>query len=453
MKLNSSIFILVFLLSSSFTLASAQSVQDSTFEFLEGYWEGAKIKSNAYQKIEMDFYREEDEYKVRHTIPDFNPVFGSFVGDVIIDSLGNISCPIWSGDSELKLDKDNLELVGYQPDQVPPISVHLKKKPRPEKDYRIEEVKVKNVDINIEGHLHIPNRRSIESVAIFVYGRGCMDVSSENSSYAAYLRKYGIAVLTYFKRGTQTSGGDCNTATIQDLASDLLALKSYLENHSLKFKNIGAIGSSAGAWVTAKAQEQNADFDFMIHLVGPSTSVYDQQIQSMEYGLDEYELTSQDKTDLINYTKLCFNAEATEASLAKFNELLEKGKQNGWVELLDDTDIPASVAGIDSLWVRRHNYDPQQALSNFNKPMLSVFGDSDWVVPYKENIQKLESYFSGERQHLLTTVIAHDSGHGLYSSKKQIILDGNTSYWRFLKIPPQAGLEMVGFLRKNDFIN
>ncbi|MEM6377246.1 MAG: alpha/beta fold hydrolase, partial [Bacteroidota bacterium] len=265
-----------------------------------------------------------------------------------------------------------------------------------------------------------------------------------------FLRKYGITVLAYQKRGTGQSTGDCSMATIEDLAEDLHQAKKYLEAHPNNYEKIGVLGISAGGWTMTKAEEQT-DFDFMISIVGPSTSVKDQQLQSMEYGAAFYKLSPNAKQNLRKYTNLMFDAEETDAGFAEMERLLAKAKKEQWQQLLEDTDVPASSSDISNLWVRRHNYDPQKILEQYNKPFLAIYGERDWIVPPKENIQLLEKYFA-KKEAKLNTIVAYNAEHGMEMEARRVELSMDQSYWHFYRISPEVRIEIVNFLMKYGLI-
>jgi len=198
----------------------------------------------------------------------------------------------------------------------------------------------------------------------------------------------------------------------------------------------------------AKAEEQT-DFDFMISIVGPSTSVRDQQLQSMEYGANVYQIKAPAMKHLRTYTNLMFDAKSEQ--YAEMMALLEKAEQEGWKTLLDDTDIPTSATEINNLWVRRHNFDPKEVLSNYEKPFIGIYGERDWIVPQKENIALLNQYFS-PKSNLLTTVVAHNAEHGMEMEAKWIDLGQNQTYWHFYRISPAVRIEMIAFLKKHDLL-
>ena len=434
------------------TVVNGQVSQANLFQKIEGHWQGAFIKNNSFQKFDVQFYIKDKQMRSLQIIEEWHPQFGEFVIPVKIDSLDKIIFNTGHGKAVMQLDSNGMEMVGALEGSLPAMYVHLKKIPNPPAPtYSVQEVQINNGTVKLNGHLHQPKYSKSKTAIIIVGGRSCYAGSTKYDLYAKLLREYGISVLVFNKRGTGKSTGDCSVATIADLASDVAACKEYLANHSSQFTNIGVLGSSAGGWVMVKAQEK-AKFDFMISIVGPSTSVKEQQMQSMDYGFDFYKLSSNAKSDLLEYTNMMFDSEATESNFAKFKELLKSSEKDGWKELLDDTDIPESVKGIDNLWVRRHNFDPAKTLSAYDHPFLAIYGEIDWIVPYKENIQRLKELFPSERSELLTTVTAHDAEHGTETKGKYISLAGEKSYWRFFRISPQVQIEIINFLIKNNFI-
>ena len=198
--------------------------------------------------------------------------------------------------------------------------------------------------------------------------------------------------------------------------------------------------------------EEMTDFDFLISVVGPSTSVREQQLQSMAYGVEEYNLSAEALYAVDEYTKLILEGPESQTTFGRMTELLEKANEQGWNMLLDDTDICSSKETIKDLWVRRHAYDPGPELSTFSQPFLAIYGENDWIVPHKENVTRLEVLFSGDRQELLTTVVAPFAGHGTETDGEYVTLSDNKSYWRFFRISPWVMIQIVDFLRTNGFV-
>lgn len=426
--------------------------QDDISTLIEGFWEGAAIKNNSYQKFDVQFYNTDGNINSLQVIEEWHPQFGEFSIPVSIDSMNRIQMNTGYGKAILRLDRKASEIIGQIEGSNPTVYIHLKKVPEPPiPDYKVEAVEIENGSITLSGHLHQPKFNTSGTAIIMVGGRGCYAGSTQYDLYAKLFRAYGISVLVFNKRGTGNSTGDCSKATIDDLASDVVACKEYLSRHPDNFRAIGTIGSSAGGWVIVKAEELT-DFDFMISIVGPSTSVRDQQLQSMAYGFDVFDISSDAKSELIEYTNMMFDANADTKSYSRFEELLASSEENKWKQLLEDTDIPESAEGINKLWVRRHDYDPGAELAKFNKPFLAIYGEDDWIVPYNENISRLESLFSDKRRDLLTTIVAPNAQHGTETEGTYVTLANNLSYWRFFRISPVVQIELIKFLKTHKFI-
>jgi hypothetical protein len=248
----------------------------SIHEDLTGHWEGGFIKNNAQQRIDIQFYKKGEQLICLQIMEEWHPQYGEFELPVLIDSSNVISFNTGLGKANLQLDKEQLEIHGVIENTNPTIYLHLKKVPSPpQADYEVQAVQFKNNDVELSGHLHFPKYQKATNAIVIVGGRGCYAGSTKYDLYAKLLRSYGMAVLVFNKRGTGKSSGDCNSARIEDLAADVIAAQQFLKQ---QYQKVGALGSSAGGWVIMKAHEQKT-FDFLISVVGPSTSVKEQQFQ------------------------------------------------------------------------------------------------------------------------------------------------------------------------------
>ncbi len=441
------LFILLFICSHS---VFGQKKSDQA-EILKGYWEGAFIRENAFQKIDIEFSEKNGEIYALQIMDEWHPTYGEFEVPVEIDSVGHIKLGTGYGDAILSLDPNNLELLGQINEDKSTIKIHLKKSPdRPRADFSIEEISFNSSDVALSGHLHLPFHNPTKTAVILVGGRGCYADQTKYNLYAKFFREYGIATLAYQKRGTGNSTGSCDLATIEDLGRDAASAKAYLEARAEGFEKIGVLGISAGGWVMTKAEEFT-NFDFMISVVGPSTSVREQQLQSASYGSDIFGLSTEAKSNLLLYTEMVFDSEESESSFESMNTMLKSAEDQGWIDLLEDTDKAGSVEEIKNLWVRRHGFDPKTTLENFDRPFLAIYGEKDWIVPPKENIDLLEEYFK-DRPDLLTTVKAFGADHGMEMESEMVQLQGGQSYWHFYRASPEVRIEIVDFLRRYSFV-
>ena len=440
----------IFLLYSSCSL-SAQLPKKDRSNPLEGYWEGAFIKENSYQKFDISFSFLEDQIMSLQILDEWHPQFGEFEIPVEIDSSGSLVFNTGYGKAVARFDTASLEIHGHILDSDPPVYVHFKKVANPPSTlFEAEEQMIQSGDISIYGHLHKPKTIPSKTAIIIVGGRGCFAGNTKYDLYAKLFKPYLISTFSYHKRGTGKSTGDCSLATIDDLASDLAAIKRFLEQHPNDYEHIGVLGSSAGAWVMFKASEMT-DFDFMVSVAGPSTSVKEQQMDALEEGIPQFKLSIEAQKEIRKYMDLVFSGEATESGLNKMNRLLENAEKNGWGQLLETTDVPKTKEEISNLWVRRHAYNPSEALQNAKVPYLAMFGERDWIVPYKTNSTRLQDTYGNKEK--LNIILIPNAEHGTEASESSVQLSENQSYWRFFRVSPYVQIELIGFLMDNGFID
>ncbi|MEO0731724.1 MAG: alpha/beta hydrolase [Bacteroidota bacterium] len=427
-------------------VVSINGQNDDIANRLTGNWAGAFIKHNNAQRIEVEIRPRGENLIGLLIMEEWHPTFGESEVPIQIDSTQNISLPTGYGRAVLKLDRKNLELVGTLLGINPQISLHLKKQPRaPAPAFTAEAITVKSDTLSIHGYLHVPQIRN-KAAVIIVGGRGCYVDQTKYNLYAKLLRRYGVTVLAYQKRGTGKSSGDCVVATIDDLAQDLIAAYRYLANHPNEYNRIGVLGISAGAWTIAKAAE-TVTFDFTISIVGPATSVKTQQLQSTGYGADFYKLANNAKSNAQEYITLLCKDVLSASDYARLTTLFQQAASEGWDVLLEETDKPVSYDRVNELWVRRHAYDPARVWKNYPNPLLAIYGERDWIVPAAENIEAFRQYFT-DRPELLTTIVAPNAEHGMETEEKYVKLADQFSYWHFYRISPAVRIEIIEFLDK-----
>lgn len=166
-----------------------QENQKTTSEILQGHWEGAFIKSNSYQKIDIQFYKSGKGLMSLQRMTEWFPQFGEFEIPVEIDSLQNISFGTGYGKIKAKLDKRNLELIGYLDKSMPTVNIHLKKVPDPPANqYEAKAVSFKNGEFEFKGHLHQHKTLPSKTAMILIGGRGCYAGATQYDLYAQSLR-------------------------------------------------------------------------------------------------------------------------------------------------------------------------------------------------------------------------------------------------------------------------
>ena len=278
---------------------------------------------------------------------------------------------------------------------------------------------------------------------------------------ARVLARYGIAGLAFDKRGVGASLGRCESATIDDETQDVLAAIAFLASRpEIDRTQIGAISNSAGGWVVPRAAlRSKTPLAFIVTMVGPATSVREQQLDNARYIGRELKLSAEDQKPLMRYIELMFTTEDSEAQFAEMRQLIAQGEKTGWAqEFLDTTDVAPSASELKNLWVRRFNYDPRADLKRVKAPFLALYGGSDRVVPPDENVPELRRLLTEAGNRNFRIVVIPEAGHGLDHGQRLQKLPGGKGnleiyYWKFRRIAPTYLQELVDFLQANLKIN
>ena len=425
-----------------------------------GYWTGAVIRGgNAVQIVEAEITWQGSDLHISIGSPDRVFFLPRTANVRIENNIWRFESPY--GPAEMLFDSSYMELVGTAGREPSLLSLHLKKSLRPNNPKVIErELSFNNNGFEFGGTLFLPaHYEGPLACAILVHGRGC----GERNSFAGQARKlaeYGIATIAFDKRGSNGTNFDCNQTTAEMLVGDVLAvIKKAAEQPEIDAKRIGMISNSAGGWIVPRAaRESKIEVAFLVTMVGPSTSVKEQQLDCVQdYGTNQG-FTAQMIKDAKRYTELMFATNNFEQVFAEMQELLKKARAEHWDVVLEDTDIPASAADIKNLWVQRFDCDPAADLKAFKGPFLSILGEADDIVPYRSQIKRLEEIFreSGKENYRIAVMpnAGHDLGHrGLMRDLGQhATLKANLQYLKYPRVAVDASIEMINFLREYDFI-
>ena len=353
-------------------------------------------------------------------------------------------------------------MVGTVRTASPAYQVHLKKVRRPPApSLQIQDLTVDVGDIKLKAKLVLPDGydRPLPCV-IFVRGRGCGGRNFQLEK-AKVLASYGMAALTFDKRGAEGTGFDCDQTTIDMHTNDLVKVIEKVADHeAVDADKIGLIGGSYGGWVAPRAAARcDQEVAFIVSIVGPATSVQQQQLDNaVYYTKDRLGGDTAIIRQIQEYTLLEYEEGNDEQTFQKMQILLEEADKNGWKSILAKSDIPESAADLKNLWVRRNRYDPAADLKAFQGPFLSILGEKDRVVPWKENAEKFEALFSAAGKSNYRVVVIPGAPHWMEHSDmvrdfgRVRALRSTNFYFKFDRVVPGAMDEIVVFLRDYDFL-
>ncbi|MFY0482362.1 alpha/beta hydrolase family protein [Flavobacterium sp. PLA-1-15] len=287
-----------------------------------------------------------------------------------------------------------------------------KKKPQEptEFNYYVENVTFQNKKDNITlgGTLTLPSKEGKFPVVVLISGSGAQNRDSELLGHkpflliADYLTKKGIGVLRFDDRGVGESGGDRNTSTIKDFATDVSAAVEYLKTRKeTNLKKIGLIGHSEGGVIAPMVAAGTKDISYIVLLAGtgiPGDELLMQQtyLIGKASGMSEEELkqAADENTKVYSIIKTEKNPDIVKQKLtAIVQESFDKlpADQKPSQEEINIV-INQQVGMATSPWFHHFiTYDPALILKDVKCPVLVLNGEKDVQVPSKANTQAIKN--------------------------------------------------------------
>ena len=414
---------------------------------LVGAYRGAFVRNGSVQLVEATIASVRDSLRITLSTPDR---IGPVGGPALRVSGDSIGFPTIHGPIDARHDPVFGEIVGTATRGGVTTRLHLKRTVAPAPAFEREDVRFPSSGgVTLAASVVKPVGRPIVAGIVYVPGRGCVGRGFGLRILEA-LAPYGVAGISIDKRGVGQSTGDCPTATIEQFSDDAAAalerLRTALAGSGAR---IGFLGVSAGGWVaTHAAGRATQPIDFLITSVGPATSVRQQQLDNAALVAKRIGLDPEQTRRALRYVDLMFAKGATQSRYDEMRATVEWAKGVGFHDqFFETTDIPTSVAGLDSLWVQLNDYDPAPVLRRLRIPILAFFGGADEVVPPETNVPALRALAAEAGNDRVRIVVVPEGDHGLTPPDGEAPLGGGT-YWRFGRMSPLFLEEVVAFLRR-----
>lgn len=211
-------------------------------------------------------------------------------------------------------------------------------------------------------------------VVILVHGSGGIDRDGNTGglrhgrhrALAHRLAPLGAAVLRYDKRGVaESTMGDEGSATLQDLAEDVVAWMDHLAARpGIDGDHFVIVGHSEGGYIAPLLSVEDERVRGVVMLAGPVSPLDEvMRIQLRlilrAHGVPEEEIRQARR--------------AQNATL----RVIASGR---------DRDLPTPLMGeVGSQWLRSHfHHDPAEVLRQVRVPLLAIYGSEDLQVPPSE---------------------------------------------------------------------
>lgn len=298
--------------------------------------------------------------------------------------------------------------------------------PIPPFPYRTEEVVFQNTaaGIALAGTLSLPKKAGKYPVALLVSGSGPQNRDEEIMGHkpflvlSDFLTRNGFAVLRFDDRGVGASGGDFQSATSEDFASDVLAAIAFLKTRPEVLPGkIGIIGHSEGGLIAPMAAAMVPDdVAFIVSLAGPGVDgeqiLYRQQellgkaSGATEAALKKSRLFNEKAYQLI---KANVDKDSAESVLyGDFAALTPLGLSKDQIDLA----FANTMATLYSPWFRFFiAFDPETVWRRVKCPVLALNGGKDLQVDPSQNLPAIEAALKKARNKKVMVRIFPELNH------------------------------------------
>jgi len=398
--------------------AAAETAASQTT--LEGAWQGTLQAGAVPLRLVVRFSKNDDDALVGKM-----DSIDQGANDLPIDEIElkdgtlRFSMKLIAGSYEGKLSKDGSKFEGQwqQGGVTLPLALARTDKPpelrrpqEPKKPYPYDEVEVAYENaaggVKIAGTLTLPRGDGPFPAVLLISGSGPQDRDEQILGHrpflvlADHLTRHGIAVLRVDDRGVGGSTGDWLSATMEDVAGDVLAGVAFLKQQpKIDANKIGLVGHSEGGIVAPIAAVRSPDMAFIVLLAG--TGVTGEEIIFSQGKLIAKAMGASDEAierqqELTRQYVALLKDDRTENVAERSQQLLDEHfeslpeDERKQAEALRSI-YEANMRMSDSPWFRFFlTHDPRPTLRQVQCPVLAVIGENDLQVPAEENLREIE---------------------------------------------------------------
>ncbi len=237
--------------------------------------------------------------------------------------------------------------------------------------------------VELHGTITWPETTGPWPLVVFTHSAGQRFRGNLLNDFIKLLPYYGIATLTYDKRGCGNSGGSYKAATYPVLASDLAQVLEYASKLTqVDAENIGLLGIDQAGLVMPAAAAQSKHASFMVNIAGSALTMEQQEYEACRLrmkadGFDEREIR-----EALSYQKQMFaylRGKEDSINLQNASDRVAVTAWRNYVSSFDDKNVM-------DWWRRHYQFSAVPWLQQLDIPQLVVYGEKDLVVPPDPNM-------------------------------------------------------------------
>lgn len=277
------------------------------------------------------------------------------------------------------------------------------------RDLAREDVSFQNGDVTLTGTLTLPMKKGPHPAIVLIHGSGPED-RNFLGPWIDFFARQGLAVLSYDKRGTGTSGGDWKQAGIEELGGDAQAAFRHLAGRAdVDRQRIGLFGISQGGWIAPLVASRNPEVAFIVLHAGASVPVVRQGELLLEHELRAYGLPEEEIAEALAYQRLDDGFTRSGQGWEKLQEAYRKASEAKEPWLYAEPQ-PAD-AWFRTMYRKMMDFDPAPYWRQVKCPVLAFFGELDHNVPPQPSVEILERALAGAGHAVPTIKILPKANH------------------------------------------
>ncbi|MCR9171466.1 MAG: alpha/beta hydrolase [bacterium] len=290
--------------------------------------------------------------------------------------------------------------------------VNRPQEPKPPFPYSTDSLQIENGYILLGATLVLPeNFNKSTPIVILTSGSGPQNRDCEIAGHkpfwviADHLARNNIASIRFDDRGTGTSTGNYNEASLEDLASDVETIARHVRK-KLKYKKnaLGLMGHSEGGMHTIIAATNYKKIDFLIQLASTGTSgkqvLIQQQYDIPKAAGGSEELSTWNRDVYAGMVDIVLRLEQAEAS-DSLTQFLSSMYDSAPTDFDKTTTqrlqfIMGNIQFVNNPWMRQFltftTSDYFDALEKRELPILAIHGEKDIQVAPESNSAGFDDY-------------------------------------------------------------
>jgi|CXWL01.1.fsa_nt_gi pimeloyl-ACP methyl ester carboxylesterase len=292
-----------------------------------------------------------------------------------------------------------------------------------------EAVTIQNGAVTLAGLIIRPaNSTGVTPGVVVVPGSGRQSRYGANALphyRAVWLARHGVAALIFDKRGVGESTGSYESATTEQLASDVAAAADFLAARStVDADRVGILVHSQSGIYAATTIQMAEHISFAAVL---STTVVNGEVQEIirtEQQMRADGWPQSEINDAVAIQILKFYYADERIGWDAYVDAYHRVSEREWFPEIVGSTIDPNRHSWD-FWRQGNAYEPAEHWRNVGIPVLMIWGGRDTISPVEQSVAAIESAFEGSRANLLTVIRKPGLDHNLYESQTGGVLEEN----------------------------